>query len=150
MTTLSRLRTNLRQVYQMIPKWPRAQRQRYTIYVLLVNAKFQSVSLYDLPFWSYRPVWRQVYRRPQNDILTLQGKRYILTLQGKRYTIPLVSPSHKFESFHSMTSCFWATGHVEKTAPNDPKITLNATRPNIPHICVTRIPDSQISLCFAL
>ncbi len=35
-------------------------------------------------------------------------------------------------------------------APNDPQITLNAARSNLPHTCVTSINVSQISVCFSL
>ncbi len=39
---------------------------------------------------------------------------------------------------------------LKKSAPNDPKLTLNPTRSTVPRICVTSIHESQISVRFAL
>ena len=47
-----------------------------------------------------------------------------------------------FSSFHSTTSRF------ETNAPNDPQIDLNTTGSNIPHISVSSIHESHISLRF--
>ncbi len=33
---------------------------------------------------------------------------------------------------------------------NDPKLTLNTTKSKVPYICVTTVPESQISVRFAL
>ncbi len=55
-----------------------------------------------------------------------------------------------FTQFHSTTTHFRDTGHFETSAVNDPKMTLNAKRSYVPHICATSIHESQISLHFAL
>ncbi len=47
-------------------------------------------------------------------------------------------------------SRFRVTGHFEKSAQNDPKMTLNPTSSIVPHIFITTVPESQISLRFAL
>ncbi len=47
-------------------------------------------------------------------------------------------------SFH----CFQDTGNFETCAPNDPKMTLNPTRSNVLHMCITSDAESQISLRF--
>ncbi len=62
----------------------------------------------------------------------------------------LVSPN--LTPFHSTTSGFRVTGHFETSALNDRKKTLNPTRLNVPHtgICLTSIPESQISVRFDL
>ena len=40
---------------------------------------------------------------------------------------------------------FPVTGHFEKRAPkDDPKMTFNAYRSNVPHIDITTIPEAQI------
>ena len=49
-----------------------------------------------------------------------------------------------------MASCFRVTGHFEISALNDPKMTLNPTRSNVFHICITSIYECQISIRFAL
>ena len=71
------------------------------------------------------------------------------TLQGQIYPI-LVSMSPTYTQFHSTTSRFQDTCHLETRAPNDPKMTLNPTRPNVHHICVITIPVSRIPARFAL
>ena len=35
-------------------------------------------------------------------------------------------------------------------APNDPQMTLTNRRSRVPHICITTVPESQISVRFAL
>ncbi len=52
--------------------------------------------------------------------------------------------------FHPMTSHFQVTGHFEQLYQNDPKMPLSPTRSNVPHMCVTSIHRSHISLCFTL
>ncbi len=52
--------------------------------------------------------------------------------------------------FRSTTSRFWNTGEFETSVPNDPELTMNATRSYVPHICVTSIQESHIPLIFAL
>ncbi len=48
-----------------------------------------------------------------------------------------------FTPFRSVVSCFLATGHIEASAPNDPKITLNSKMWKVPHIDITTIPESH-------
>ena len=57
------------------------------------------------------------------------------------YRNPLVL---NFSLFHSTASSFWVTRHFENGAPDDPKMTLNSTRSNVPQICGTGVPHSQI------
>ena len=45
---------------------------------------------------------------------------------------------------------FWVTGHFETSAVNDPKMTLNTKRSNIPHMHITTVAESQISIRFTL
>ncbi len=52
-------------------------------------------------------------------------------------------------SLRSPISYHWAQITKIESALNDLKMTLNATRPKVPHICWTTIRESQISLCFA-
>ena len=59
-------------------------------------------------------------------------------------------PVSNFTPFRSTTSRFQVTCHFETNALNDPKMTLNTTKSNVPHICVTSIHESHISLHFAL
>ncbi len=51
-----------------------------------------------------------------------------------------------------MTSRFRVIGHFETSAPNDPKMTWNTTRREVHHIpvCITTVPESQISVSFTL
>ncbi len=72
-----------------------------------------------------------------------------------------------FTPFRSRIRRFRDTGHFETSAPNDPKMTLNYTRSNVPMyvlrvphfstlqgqmypICITTVPGCYISLRFAL
>ncbi len=40
--------------------------------------------------------------------------------------------------------------HFETNAPNDSQMTLNITRSNVPHMCVTSVPEFQILARFTL
>ncbi len=55
-----------------------------------------------------------------------------------------------FIPFRSTTIPFRDTGHLVRSAPNEPKITMNHTRSIVPHIPVTSVHESQFSLHFAL
>ncbi len=59
-------------------------------------------------------------------------------------------PSRNATTFRSKASCFRVTGHLETSAPNDPKKNLNTKRWTVPHIHVATTPEWQISLRFAL
>ncbi len=56
------------------------------------------------------------------------------TLQGQitPYVYNNCPRVSNFTPFCSMTSCFRVICHFETSAPNDPKLTLNPTRPNYP------------------
>ncbi len=73
------------------------------------------------------------------------------TLQGQMHPIYVTSihESQIFSPFRS-TSSFRDTSHFETSALNDPKMTLNTTRWNVPYICVTNVSESQISPHFPL
>ena len=60
-----------------------------------------------------------------------------------------VADAELFSPFRYTTNHFRDIGHLETTALNDLQTTLNPTRSNVPHICITTVPDSQISLHFA-
>ncbi len=102
--------------------------------------KFNSVSVYDQTFLSYRPFWDKCTQseNPPNDPKCYKVKYtpYVL----------LVLTRPKFHPFRSKTRCCWVTCHFEKSAPNDPKMTLNPTRSNVPNTCVTSIREAKISL----
>ncbi len=59
-----------------------------------------------------------------------------------------------FTQFQFTTSRFWVTGHSETSALNDPKMTLNPTKSNVPLMChlgpwfpnFTPYPSTAISL----
>ncbi len=51
--------------------------------------------------------------------------------------------------FRSTTSCFGVRGHVETSAPNDPKMTLNTTRSRISH-SGTSVQVSNFSPCCSM
>ncbi len=82
----------------------------------------------------------------------LNELKMTLNTEGKRYTIYvlLVSPSLKFQSFmlygQPFSSCkiFW------DSVPNDPKMTLNTRRSNVPHIYVLLVSTSPKFHCFTL
>ncbi len=46
----------------------------------------------------------------------------------------------------NFTSYMYRQVNFETSTPNDPKIIMNTTRSNVPHICVTVIRDPQISV----
>ena len=54
-----------------------------------------------------------------------------------------------FSPFRSTASRFWVIRHFENTAPNDPKIPVNATSSNVPHIRVTSAPCPKCQLFFS-
>ena len=55
-----------------------------------------------------------------------------------------------FSPFCSTASRFSSYKQFWESAPNDPKMTLNPTRSNVLHICVTSILDFQISVHLAV
>ena len=52
--------------------------------------------------------------------------------------------------FSLRPAAFELQANLEESALNDPKMTLSPTRWNVPHICVTSIHKSHISLSFTL
>ncbi len=71
-------------------------------------------------------------------------KKWPWTLQGQRYPIYVLLEYcpwvPNFSRFPSTTSCFRVLGQFETSALNDPKMTLDTTRSNTPHIYVTGTP----------
>ena len=59
-------------------------------------------------------------------------------------------PNFHSASYTTTVSCFWVRGYSETMAPNDPKMTLNSTRSQVPQISVSSVLESQISLHFTL
>ena len=55
-----------------------------------------------------------------------------------------------FTPFRCKASHLQDTGNFETSALNDPKMALNPTRSKVPHICVTSVHESQISLHFTV
>ena len=74
------------------------------------------------------------------------------TLQGQitLYMCKLCLRFPKFTPFHCTTSPYRDTGHFETSALNGTQIDLEPCKVKVPYICITSIPDSQISLRFAL
>ena len=73
---------------------------------------------------------------PNNSQMSLNTRR------SKVAHVFIVSMSIKFHSVSLL--CFWDTGHFEASVPNDPKMTFNPTRWNVPHyMCYycPRIPN---------
>ncbi len=62
---------------------------------------------------------------PNNSQMSLNTRR------SKVAHVFIVSMSIKFHSVSLL--CFWDTGHFEASVPNDPKMTFNPTRWNVPH-----------------
>ena len=78
---------------------------------------------------SYRPFWEKCTKWPQNN----RKPSKVKCTPYMCYEYPLVQ-------VHSVSLCnelfFWVTGHLEKSAPNDPNITLNThTSSKVPHMC---------------
>ena len=128
-------------------EWPQNDLKPYKvkdinipIYLLLVSAspKFHPFSSNTRCCW----VASHFEKKAPNDLTPYKDKcTPKMCYQYSR--VPNINP------FRCTASHFWVTGHFEKSAPNDPKMTLNTTSSNYP-ICVTCVPDSQISLRFAL
>ena len=66
----------------------------------------------------------------------------------KRINTITINPN--FRSVRSTASYFQDTVKFETSALNDRKMSLNPTRLNVPHLCITSVPDSPISLIFTL
>ena len=60
-----------------------------------------------------------------------------------------LSTRPKFHCFALRLAVFELQGIVRKVHINDPQMTLNITSSNVP-ICANSVPDSQMSLRFAL
>ncbi len=121
-----------RQVHRMTPKWQILQSQRFPIYVLLVSLRHQcqSVALYGQAFLSYRPFCeKSALYEPPND-LEVEPYKVTNVPQYMCYYSPRVP---NFTPFRS-TRRFRDTSHFETSALNDPQITLNPTRLNVPHM----------------
>ncbi len=87
-------------------------------------------------------ILRQMYR---------MTPKWPWTLQGQMYPICVTSvPKSQISVLSLYGSHFRVTGHFEKSVLNDPKMTLNTTRLNVWHICVTSIHESHILLSYAL
>ena len=101
-----------------------------------------TLSLYDEPILSYRPFWEKCTKWHQNDLqhFELKCSPYVLI-------VSLVPKCHPVLLYDSR---FWDIGHFERSAQNDPKMTLNPTNSNVLHIFITIVPESQVSLRFAL
>ncbi len=110
----------------------------YPIYDPLVplSPKFQPLSHYGQPFSNY---WALRQRHRMTSPMTLNNK-------DQRYPIRVlhVYPSSKFNTICSTANCFRVAGHLETSALNDPKITLNTERSKVPlYTCYNyyRIPN---------
>ncbi len=100
------------------------------------------ISLYDQPFRDTGHLETQI---APNRHWSLQGE---ITVYIYMYNQCPWFPN--FTQFHSTISRFRDTGNFETSALNNCKITLNTKRSYRPHIDVTSIQESQISLRFAL
>ena len=114
----------------------------WPIYVLLVSQSLEISLHFSLrnTVFEIQAILRQVHWMTSKWPKNLQGQVYPI------YVL-LVSKSPKFISFALRpASCCSVAGHFEKGASNYPKMTLNPTKSNVPHICFTSIHESQISL----
>ncbi len=113
----------------------------YQIYVLPVSTspKFHSVSQYGEPFLSYRIFWEKCTAWPPNDLEPYKVKctpymyNYYprLSNQALRPAILRYKP-------------FWVK------CTEWPQIDLEPYKVKSPYICITGVPDSQVSLRFAV
>ena len=83
---------------------------------------------------------------PQNDLEHYKIKR----TPYMRYYCSRVTNISPFRSCRSTASHFLIAGHFERSAPNHPKMTSITIRSDVPHIFVTTVPESQISIRFTL
>ncbi len=106
------------------------------------SLKFQSFSLCGKPFSSYMPF----------ETNSLNDTKWPSTLQGQMYPIYVlvVSPSPEFHFVLLYDYLFSRDMQFWDKCTECPQMTLNPTRPNVPHICVTSIHESQPSVCFTL
>ncbi len=103
--------------------------------------KFQSALIYEQRFWWYMPFESSAPNDPKMTLGKIKGTPYM------HYYHPWVP---NFSPFRSSTSRFWLIEHFETSSPNYSKMTFNTTRSKVPHTCITSVPDSQISVRFAL
>ena len=90
-----------------------------------LNPEFRSVLLYDQSCWSYRPLWETCTERPHMILNTTWSNVYLL----------LLSPSPRISLRFDQRPAVSNAGHFETSAPDDPKMTLNTTRPMVAHTC---------------
>ena len=115
----------------------------YPIYVLPVSTspKFHSVSLYDNPFWSYRPFWeKSAPKSPQMTFNTTNSNVPLMCYLGPWFPnftpYPSTAISLRYRAlWYKCTE--WPQNDLE---PYKVKCT--------PYMYT--LPESQISLCFAL
>ena len=108
-------------------------------YICIISVRDSQISLR----FTLRPalleiqaILRKVHQMTPNWLWILQ-RQITLYLYNN---CPRVS---NFTPFHSTPSRFGVTGHFETHSSNDLKMTLNTTRSNVHHICVSSIPESQ-------
>ncbi len=129
------LQAILRTVHQMTPKWPWTLKgQKYPMYILQLPrvtdfTPFRSTA-------SCSRVTGHFETSALNDSkMTLNTKRSKVPHKCCRpyiyYNYPWVP---KFPSLHSR---FQVPGHVKRSVPNDPQMTLNTKSSKVPHIYVT-------------
>ncbi len=138
------LQTAVFEMHRMTPTWPwTPQGQMYLIYVLHIysdpSLKFHSTTS---RFQEIQAILRQVHR------MTPKWPR-AYSIKCTPYVL-LVSPSLKFHSVSVYGQPFSSYNPFEESAQTDPQMTLNPTRSKVPHIRVTSVPESQITLRFAI
>ena len=108
----------------------------YTCYKLRQNPKFHSVSPYSQQFSSYWPLWHKCTELLQ---MTLNPK----TSKVPHTHVTTIKRVWNFNLFCSTASLLRVTGHFEKSATNDPKMTFNTERSKVP-IYIQLLPSSKV------
>ena len=93
-------------------------------------------------------ILRQIHRMTPKGLWTLQGhtRSYVPQI----YIFYHYQRVPSFTPFHSTTRDFWNTGHFEKRSELWPQIDLEPYKVKLPYIGIRGVPESQISLRFAL
>ena len=105
------------------------------------------ISVTSAPFISFYKHYFRVKGHFEKS--ALDNTKWPWTLQSQRYPIcaPLVFSSPKIP-VPSTTSCFRVTDYLQKSAPNDPNMTLNTVSQSYPiYILPPRVQNSSLFCC---
>ncbi len=118
----------------MIPNWPWTERdQRYTIYICFTSVPEFQISIHLAPRSA-------LFFSSHFETSAPNDPKWSWRLQGERYSIyvPIV-PKTKFKPYRFTASRVQVTGHFEKNALYDVKMTWDAIymRSNVPYAGLT-------------